>query len=62
MSDWLREDSQRTDNALATIFIDVYGEDLRYVPKWLVWYGHRFNVDDDSKLVLKLGRQFAKEL
>ncbi|MCA9137858.1 MAG: PriCT-2 domain-containing protein, partial [Planctomycetales bacterium] len=62
---WLRSDEQRTENALATRFIDRFGKDLRFVPqwnKWLVWDGKRFKIDDASAMVLSLGRKFARAL
>lgn len=62
---WLLVAEQRTENALAQRFIDLHGEDLRYVPlwrKWLVWDGKRFKIDNDSAAVLRLARKFAAKL
>ncbi len=55
----------RTDNQLATSFVDRCHESVRFVTswnKWLVWDGRRWQVDDTGALVLRLARGFAQSL
>jgi P4 family phage/plasmid primase-like protien len=62
---WLLDETQRTDNALASRFIDTIGMDLKFVTDWqvwLVWDGCRFKLDKGGTHVLKLARKFAKQL
>lgn len=62
---WLLDDRQRSDNALATRFIDLYGDGLRYVPKWgqwLAWDEQRWRIDTGGLLATMAGRTFASEL
>ncbi|MCA9136757.1 MAG: PriCT-2 domain-containing protein, partial [Planctomycetales bacterium] len=59
---WLANEEQRTENAVATRFIDHFGDDLRYVPKWgkwLVWDGTRWANDDGDVRVRNLTRNFV---
>ncbi len=63
--EWLLDVEQRTENALAQRFIQLYGKDLLYVPrwrKWLVWDGKRFKIDNDSSAATLLARRFAGTL
>ncbi|MCS7470886.1 phage/plasmid primase, P4 family [Stieleria sp. ICT_E10.1] len=64
-SSWLLDESERTDNSLATRFIDDCGNDLRYVPrwrKWLIWDGRRWIIDDGATIALQYARGFADSL
>ncbi|WP_436715067.1 phage/plasmid primase, P4 family [Roseiconus lacunae] len=62
---WLASAQGRNQNALATMFIDRYGADLRYVPawkKWIVWDRKRFVIDEGGTRVTGLVRKFTKGL
>ena len=62
---WIRRESNRTENELATRFVDRYCDRLRYVPqwrKWLVWDGRRWQLDPDATHVLRLARKLTKSL
>jgi P4 family phage/plasmid primase-like protien len=60
----MREERNRTENALANIFITELANLIRYVGpwgKWLVWDGRRFRLDDEHR-VESLARKFALDL
>lgn len=62
---WFAVGENRTDNELATRFIDNNDKKLRYViewGKWLVWDGKRWQVDIGETCVLRLARAFANGL
>ena len=62
---WISTSENRTDNELATRFIDANDSKLRYViewGKWLVWDGKRWQVDIGETCVLRLARSFSNAL
>ena len=64
-STWLAQDDWRTDNELATRFINENERKLRYViqwGKWLVWTGKQWQADTGDTLVLRLARAFSNGL
>ena len=53
-----------TDDGNALLFVDTYGEHLRYVPQrgmWLIWEGHRWAWDEGG-LVVELARDMIRDL
>lgn len=53
-----------TDDGNALLFVDTYGEQLRYVPQrsmWLLWEGHRWAWDEGG-LAIELARQMIRAL
>ena len=62
---WIAFAEYRTDNELATRFIDLHEAKLRYViewKKWLIWNGKRWQVDSGDTILLRLARYFANDL
>ena len=62
---WIVNQEFRTDNELATRFVDENNRKMRYViewKKWLVWDGKRWQVDSGETILLRLARCFANEL
>ena len=65
VSTWIAVGKNRTDNELATRFIDNNDKKLRYViewGKWLVWDGKRWQVDIGETCVLRHARAFTNGL
>lgn len=53
-----------TDDGNALLFVDTYGNQLRYVPQrglWLLWEGHRWAWDEGG-LVVELARDMIRDL
>ncbi|MEV7364296.1 phage/plasmid primase, P4 family [Streptomyces sp. NPDC091299] len=53
-----------TDDGNALLFVDTYGEHLRYVPQrgmWLTWDNHRWTWDENG-LVVELARDMIRDL
>ncbi|MFJ2399808.1 phage/plasmid primase, P4 family [Streptomyces xanthochromogenes] len=53
-----------TDDGNALLFVDIYGEHLRYVPQrglWLLWDEHRWAWDEGG-LVVELARDMIRDL
>lgn len=53
-----------TDDGNALLFVDTYGEHLRYVPQrgaWLIWEEHRWGWDEGG-LVVELARDMIRDL
>lgn len=53
-----------TDDGNALLFVDTYGEHLRYVPQrgmWLIWEGYRWAWDEGG-LVVELARDMIRDL
>lgn len=53
-----------TDDGNALLFVDTYGQHLRYVPQrgmWLTWEEHRWGWDEGG-LVVELARDMIREL
>ena len=53
-----------TDDGNALLFVDTYGNELRYVPQrgmWLLWEGHRWAWDEGG-LVIELARDMVRDL
>lgn len=53
-----------TDDGNALLFVDTYGQHLRYVPQrgtWLTWEGHRWGWDEGG-LVVELARDMIRDL
>lgn len=57
--------SGRNDNTAATDFVDVFGNQLRYVftwKKWLAWTGKKWCSESGDNRTMKHARQHAKKL
>ena len=62
---WLSHLELRTENELATRFIDCNERKLRYVVewnKWVVWTGKHWQIDDGQTSLLRLARTFSESL
>jgi putative DNA primase/helicase len=55
----------RTDNQLATWFVDRYYESIRFVTswdEWLVWDGKRWGRDPSDTAIMRMARRFSQSL
>ncbi len=60
--EWIESERFRTDNELATRFIDQHGKDLRFVIEWgswIVWDGKRWLRDPNGTILLGKARSFS---